>query len=155
MNELLDDHYPNKSKNILLKNNLNKFPGSWLYEAFSPYETKHLLKRLEIHYTLRHGSWLNIGEIELKVLIGQCLNRRILGKQTLELETAQLEYQRNFLQSNSNFLFSINKTVSNFCNLMLQYLYNIKLGSHKANCGNIIRKTRLIAWIISIGIAER
>jgi hypothetical protein len=61
---------------------------------------------LEIHYTPKHGSWLNIAEIELRVLMSQCLNRRIPDRQTLEREVMQWQIQRNFLQAKVDWRFS-------------------------------------------------
>ncbi len=75
--ELLDVRYPTEEKIVLVMDNLNTHNGSSLYETFSPEEARRLLNRLEIHFTPKHGSWLNIAEIELRVLSGQCLNRRI------------------------------------------------------------------------------
>ena len=62
--------------------NLNTHAGASLYEAFEPQEARRLFDRLEIHYTPKHGSWLNIAEIELRILNGQCLKRRIPDKGT-------------------------------------------------------------------------
>lgn len=104
--ELLDNHYPSASKVVLVMDNLNTHTGASLYETFPPNEARRLLNRLEIHYTPKHGSWLNIAEIELRVLTGQCLNRRIPDKQTLEREVAQWQNQRNFLQAKVDWRFS-------------------------------------------------
>ncbi len=93
--ELLDDHYPLAEKVVLVMDNLNTHAGGSLYEAFPPAEARRLLERLEIHYTPKHGSWLNIAEIELRVLAGQCLNRRIPDKNTLIDETRTWAIQRN------------------------------------------------------------
>ena len=71
-------------------------PGS-LYEAFPPAEAKRLADKLEIHYTPKHGSWLNIAELELSVLARQCLDRRIPDRQTLEREVAAWETERTRL----------------------------------------------------------
>ena len=86
--------------------NLNTHTGASLYEAFPPYEARRLLERLEIHYTPKHGSWLNIAEIELRVIMGQCLNRRIPNKQTLEREVTKWQNQRNFLQATVDWRFT-------------------------------------------------
>ena len=94
--ELLDVHYPNVEKIVLVMDNLNTHKGASLYEKFAPDEARRLLNRLEIHYTPKHASWLNIAEIELRVLSGQCLNRRIPDKQTLEKEVRAWQKQRNF-----------------------------------------------------------
>jgi hypothetical protein len=104
--ELLANHYSSARKVILVMDNLNTHTGASLYEAFPPSEARRLLERLEIHYTPKHGSWLNIAEIELRVLGGQCLNRRIPEKQTLEREVAKWQNQRNFLQAKVDWRFS-------------------------------------------------
>lgn len=104
--ELLVTHYPNASKVVLVMDNLNTHTGASLYEAFPPEEARSLLDRLEIHYTPKHGSWLNIAEIELRVLIGQCLNRRIPDKQTLEREVAHWQDQRNSCHAKVDWQFS-------------------------------------------------
>lgn len=66
-----------------------------LYEAFDPQEARRLAERLEIHYTPKHGSWLNMAEIELSVLKGQCLNRRIPDLATIQTEIAFWQRNRN------------------------------------------------------------
>jgi len=104
--ELLDNHYPNARKVVLVMDNLNTHTGASLYEAFEPDEARRLLERLEIHYTPKHGSWLNIAEIELRVLTGQCLNRRIADKQTLIREVAHWQDQRNSRQAKVDWQFS-------------------------------------------------
>lgn len=68
--EFLDIHYPNAKKVILIMDNLNINTGASLYEAFELQEARRLLDRLEIHYTLKHDSWLNIAEIKLRILNG-------------------------------------------------------------------------------------
>ena len=104
--ELLDNHYPIARKVILVMDNLNTHTGASLYETFSPDIARGLINRLEFHYTPKHGSWLNIAEIELRVLIGQCLNRRIPDKQTLEREVAHWQNQRNSCQAKVDWQFS-------------------------------------------------
>ena len=104
--QLLEVHYPNAQKVVLVMDNLNTHTGGSLYEAFAPHEARALLDRLEIHYTPKHGSWLNIAEIELRVLMSQCLNRRIPDRQTLEREVMQWQIQRNFLQAKVDWRFS-------------------------------------------------
>lgn len=104
--ELLDNHYPNARKVVLVMDNLNTHTGASLYETFLPDIARGLMDRLEFHYTPKHGSWLNIAEIELRVLIGQCLNRRIPDKQTLEREIAHWQDQRNSLQAKVDWQFS-------------------------------------------------
>jgi hypothetical protein len=104
--ELLDVHYPNVEKIILVMDNLNTHKGASLYENFPPAEARRLFNRLEIHYTPKHASWLNIAEIELRVLSGQCLNRRIPDKQTLKTEVRAWQNQRNFLNAKVDWQFS-------------------------------------------------
>ena len=116
--ELLDTHYPNTKKIVLVMDNLNTHSGASLYEAFPPKEARRLLERLEIHYTPKHGSWLNIAEIELRILSTQCLNRRIPDKHTLKREVTQWQNQRNFLKAKVDWRFS-----SNAARIKLKRLY--------------------------------
>ena len=80
---------------MLVMDNLNTHHPASLYEAFEPAEALRIAKRLEIHYTPKHGSWLNIAEIELGVLARQCLDRRIPSQEVLEQETGAWQEQRN------------------------------------------------------------
>jgi len=84
--ELLEVHYPNAPKVCLVMDNLNTHTISSLYEAFPPNRARALARRLEIHYTPKHGSWLNIAEIELSAMTSQCLGRRIPDMQSLSAE---------------------------------------------------------------------
>ena len=93
--DLLCEHYPHARRVILVMDNLNTHTGASLYEAFPPDEARSLYDRLEIHYTPKHGSWLNIAEIELRVLIGQCLARRIPDAETLKCEVSRWKSERN------------------------------------------------------------
>jgi hypothetical protein len=104
--ELLDVRFPTAKTIVLVVDNLNTHNGSSLYETFSPEEARRLLNRLEIHYTPKHGSWLNIAEIELRVLSGQCLNRRIPDRQALQNEVAAWQDQRNFKGAKVDWQFS-------------------------------------------------
>ena len=92
---LVDEMYPAAERITLVMDNLNTHvPGS-LYKAFPPEEARRIRKRLDIHYTPKHGSWLNIAEIELNVLTRQCLNRRIDSLHRLRDELSAWEQQRN------------------------------------------------------------
>jgi hypothetical protein len=93
--ELVDVHYPQAERLVLVLDNLNTHTGAALYAAFPPAEAKRLLDKLEIHYTPKHGSWLDIAEIELSVLARQCLDRRIPDKGTLTTEVAAWVVERN------------------------------------------------------------
>lgn len=93
--ELVDVHYPQAEKIVLVMDNLNTHKPASLYEAFPPAEARRLIERLEIHYTPKHGSWLDMAETELSILTKQCLDRRIPDLPTLIRETAAWETQRN------------------------------------------------------------
>jgi hypothetical protein len=86
--DLVDVHYPDAEQIVLVQDNLNTHTPASLYEAFAPAEAKRLADRLELHYTPKHGSWLNMAEIELAVLATQCLDRRLADRATLEREVA-------------------------------------------------------------------
>ena len=75
--KLVDEDYPDRDRIVLVMDNLNTHKLSSLYEAFEPAEARRIAERLEIHYTPKHGSWLNMAEIEIGVLARQCLDRRI------------------------------------------------------------------------------
>ncbi len=92
--ELVDDHFPDK-KIILVMDNLNTHKLGSLYEAFKPAEARRIAERLEIHFTPKHGSWLDMAEIEIGVLSRQCLNRRIPDQETLRRETNAWQTERN------------------------------------------------------------
>jgi len=85
---LLDEQYPNAKKVMLVCDNLNTHKSAALYKTFKPEEARRLLARLEIHHTPKHGSWLNMAEIELAALTRQCLDRRIPDLSTLQAELA-------------------------------------------------------------------
>src|SRR6266540_1149653 len=93
--DLVDVHYPDAEQIVLVQDNLNTHTPASLYEAFPAAEAKRLAERLELHYTPRHGSWLNMAEIELAVLAGQCLDRRLADQASLEREVAAWQAARN------------------------------------------------------------
>ena len=93
--ELVDVHYPDAERVVLVMDNLNTHSPASLYEAFAPAEAKRIADRLEIHHTPKHGSWLNIAEIELAVLGRQCLDRRLPDRGTLAAEVAAWVAARN------------------------------------------------------------
>lgn len=95
MRYLVDELFPNAGKVIVIQDNLNTHTPASLYEAFEPAEAKRILDRLEFHYTPKHGSWLNMVEIEIGVLSEQCLGRRIPDADTLQSEIAAWEASRN------------------------------------------------------------
>ena len=93
--DLVDLHYPEAERIVLVMDNLNTHTPASLYEAFAPAQAKRLADKLEIHYTPEHGSWLNMAEIELSVLERQCLDRRIGDEATLAQQVAAWEAARN------------------------------------------------------------
>jgi hypothetical protein len=95
MKELADHLYPLAKKIVVVMDNLNTHSPVSFYETFEPQEARRLIERFEFHYTPKHGSWLNMAEIELGVLIRQCLSRRIADKSTLEKEVRAWQKDRN------------------------------------------------------------
>jgi hypothetical protein len=95
MKWLVDEAYPEAEVIRVVLDNLNTHRAASLYETFAPAEARRIAKKLEFHYTPKHGSWLNIAEIELSVFSRQCLDRRIPDEETLKRETKKLEEQRN------------------------------------------------------------
>jgi hypothetical protein len=120
--ELLEKWYPEARKVILVMDNLNTHTGASLNETFPPAEARKLLNKLEIHYIPKHGSWLNIAEIELRILISQCLNRRIPDKTSLEQEVMQWQSKRNQAKSTVDWRFT-----SEDARIKLKRLYPIIL----------------------------
>jgi len=93
--DLLEVRYPHAEKVVLVIDNLNTHKPAALYQAFEPAVARSLIDRLEIHYTPKHGSWLNMAEIELSILSRQCLDRRIPDLDTVTREVAAWEQARN------------------------------------------------------------
>jgi transposase len=93
--DLVDVHYPYAERITLVMDNLNTHSGASLYKAFEPKEARRILEKLEIHYTPKHGSWLNMAEIELSILSRQCMDRRIPDQETLKEEIAAWQEKRN------------------------------------------------------------
>jgi hypothetical protein len=107
MKWLVDEAYPQAEVIRVVLDNLNTHKAASLYEAFAPEEARRIVKKLEFHYTPKHGSWLNMAEIELSVLQRQCLNRRLPDQATLSYEVAVWEKQRNEKQATIDWRFSI------------------------------------------------
>jgi len=104
--EMLDERYPDAVKVRLVMDNLNTHSITSLYEAFEPKEARRLAERLDIHHTPKHGSWLNMAEIELSALKGQCLGRRIGGMDEMKAEVAAWEQDRNNNSKKINWQFT-------------------------------------------------
>jgi transposase len=104
--ELVDEQYPQAQKIVLVMDNLNTHSTASLYAAFEASEARRIAEKLEIHYTPKHGSWLNMAEIELSVLGRQCLDRRIPDSPTLTREVAAWQTRRDALKAKINWRFT-------------------------------------------------
>ena len=104
--DLVDQHFPNAEKILLVCDNLNTHKPASLYKAFPADEARWLAEKIEFHYTPKHGSWLNMAEIEFSVLSRQCLSRRIRDQQTLKREIQAWQTQRNQQQTPVNWQFT-------------------------------------------------
>ena len=107
MKWLVDVAYPEAEVIRVVLDNLNTHKAASLYEAFAPEEARRIIKKLEFHYTPKHGSWLNMAEIELSVLQRQCLGRRIPDEATLVRQIAAWEKARNEKQATIDWRFSV------------------------------------------------
>jgi hypothetical protein len=104
--DLVDVRYPRAEKIVLVMDNLNTHTPASLYEAFPPAEAKRIADKLEIHYTPKHGSWLNMAEIELGILGRQCLDRRMGEFEVLEAEVEAWQSDRNASQTKVKWRFT-------------------------------------------------
>lgn len=104
--ELVDRRYPLAERIVLVMDNLNVHTPGALYEVYPPEEARRLAERLEVHYTPKHGSWLNIAEIELSILSRQCLSRRVPDYNTLAAEVGAWEHRRNEAGGRVNWQFT-------------------------------------------------
>ena len=102
---LVDTMYPDAEKIILVMDNLNTHKPASLYKKYPAAEARRIIKRLEIHYTPKHGSWLNIAEIELNVMTRQCLSRRIEDIHNLSSELVSWETERNTMATKVDWQF--------------------------------------------------
>jgi hypothetical protein len=119
LKELADVHYPHAERIVLVMDNLNTHTPAALYEAFTPEEAGRIARKLEIHYTPKHGSWLNMAEIELSVLARQCLgDRRISDRGTLAGEVGAWEAERNASESSIDWRF-----ITGDARIKLKHLY--------------------------------
>jgi hypothetical protein len=107
MKELVDVHFPAATTIRVVLDNLNTHAKASLYEAFEPKEAKRIADRLEFHHTPKHGSWLNMAEIELSILTKQCLDRRIPDAGTLAREVGTWQQERNEQQATVNWQFRV------------------------------------------------
>ena len=117
---LSDDYFPQATCIVLVQDNLNTHSFSSLYEAFEPVEARRIRERFEVHYTPKHGSWLNMAEIELNVLGSQCLNRRIKDLSELRHQVSAWTRLRNQSQDHIQWRFTTHDA-----RIKLQRLYPI------------------------------
>ncbi|HEU5374076.1 MAG TPA: IS630 family transposase [Ktedonobacteraceae bacterium] len=104
--ELIEVHYPQAEKVVLVLDNLNTHTPAYFYEVFAPAEAWRLSQKLEVHSTPKHGSWLNMAEIELSVLARQCLNRRLGTLEEVSQQVQAWQEERNQLQATINWRFT-------------------------------------------------
>jgi transposase len=109
MRDLVDEHYPEAEKIRVVLDNLSAHSAAALYQAFEPAEARRILSRLEFHFTPKHASWLNMVEIEIGVMVKQCLDRRIADKATLISEIAAWERRRNAAKARIRWMFTVER----------------------------------------------
>lgn len=106
---LVDEGYPQAEEIEIVQDNLNTHGPAALYQTFEPEEARRILRKVRFHYTPKHGSWLNMAEIEISVFERQCLARRIDSQTALEREVAALEAERNAAAAKINWQFTCQK----------------------------------------------
>jgi transposase len=109
MRELVDAHYPDADCIRVVLDNLSAHSAGALYQAFAPEEARRILDRIEFHFTPKHASWLNMVEIEIGVMVQQCLNRRIANKATLISEIASWGCRRNAERARITWMFTVER----------------------------------------------
>lgn len=109
MRDLVDVHYPEAECIRVVLDNLSVHSAGALYQAFAPDEARRILNRLEFHFTPKHASWLNMVEIEIGVMVQQCLDRRIPDKETLVAEVGTWERRRNAEGAKIKWLFTVDR----------------------------------------------
>ncbi len=109
MRDLVDEHYPDAERIRVVLDNLSAHSASALYQRFAPAEARRILSRLEFHFTPKHASWLNMVEIEIGVMVRQCLDRRIADKATLIAQIAAWERRRNREQARIEWMFTVER----------------------------------------------
>jgi hypothetical protein len=109
MRDLVDRHYPKAKQIRVVLDNLSAHSAAALYQAFPPDEARRVLSRLEFHFTPKHASWLNMVEIEIGVMVQQCLDRRIPDRATLVSEIAKWERRRNAERARIKWMFTVER----------------------------------------------
>lgn len=106
MKDLVDVHFPEATRIRVIQDNLNTHNPAFLYAVFEPAEAKRIIDKLDFHFTPKHGSWLNMAEIEFSVLARQCLDRRIGDEATLVQEIESWEENRNKIEATVDWQFT-------------------------------------------------
>jgi transposase len=109
MRELVDVHFPHAEVIRVVLDNLNTHTPAALYDAFSPAEARRILRKLHFHFTPKHGSWLNMAEIEISILSRQCLKQRVDSIATLQELTSAWQQRRNAQQAKINWSFDVSR----------------------------------------------
>jgi transposase len=109
MRDLVDEHYPDADRIRVVLDNLSAHSAAALYQRFAPAEARRILSRIEFHFTPKHASWLNMVEIEIGVMVRQCLDRRIADKATMISEIAAWERRRNREQARIDWMFTVER----------------------------------------------
>jgi DDE superfamily endonuclease len=109
MRDLVDEHYPDAEQIRVVLDNLSTHSQAAPYERFAPAEARRILSRIEFHFTPKHASWLNMVEIEIGVMVRQCLSRRIADKTTLVSEVAHWERRRNRDHASIDWMFTVER----------------------------------------------
>jgi hypothetical protein len=106
MKELVDIHFPEAVLISVVQDNLNTHTPAALYEAFEPNEARRIISKLDFRYTPKHGSWLNMAECELAIVLGQCLDQRIGDMESVQRKAAAWEQRRNTAKATVNWRFT-------------------------------------------------
>jgi len=109
MRDLVDEHYPDADRIRVVLDNLSTHSPAALYDRFTPAEARRILSRLEFHFTPKHASWLNMVEIEIGVMVSQCLDRRIPDRSMLVAEVAKWERRRNREGARIDWVFTVDR----------------------------------------------
>jgi transposase len=109
MRELVDVHFPHAEVIRVVLDNLNTHTPAALYDAFSPAEARRILRKLHFHFTPKHGSWLNMAEIEISILSRQCLKQRVDSIERLQELTSAWQQRRNAQQAKINWCFDVSR----------------------------------------------
>jgi DDE superfamily endonuclease len=107
LRELVEEHYPHARKIKLVQDNLNTHDGTSLYQTFRPEHARRILDKIEWHYTPKHGSWVNMAETEIRIMNGQCLNRRMDSQSVITKEVNAWEAKRNVQQACIHWTFTL------------------------------------------------